>query len=58
MMRKTPGTTSIRWNEQDLRLIEQLKRKKGITKTSELAREGLRALAEKEGLTLSRGTKS
>lgn len=51
-MKTTETTSSIRWNANDLKLIALLKKKKGVTKTSELAREGLRVLAEKEGIKL------
>lgn len=48
--KKPPTPSTIRWNENDYRIIEALQEKKGV-KIPELVREGLRILAAKEGVT-------
>jgi hypothetical protein len=45
-----PETSSIRWTEEDWLLIERLQKATGTISVTELARQGLRALAKKEGL--------
>jgi len=45
-----PETTSIRWQPDDLVLLRRLRESTGMHNVSELVRQGLRALAKKEGL--------
>lgn len=45
-----PETSSVRWSEEDWQLIERLQKATGIQSVADLARQGLRALAKKEGL--------
>lgn len=40
----------IRWSDADETVIRLLQEKLGVTKVGELVRQGLRALANKEGL--------
>ena len=44
-MVRDPNPTTFRPNVDDMRLIADLKKKTGITRTSEILRMGLRALA-------------
>jgi len=44
-MARDPNPTTFRPNVDDMRLIAEIKKKTGITRTSEVLRMGLRALA-------------
>ena len=50
MSRKKAAPSSTRWTAEDERYFAALKAKTGITSASEIARMGLRALAEKLGV--------
>lgn len=50
MSQARPQTSSIRWNEDDWRLIAGLQKKTGIRSVAELVRKALRDCAQKEGL--------
>jgi hypothetical protein len=50
MSQLRPQTSSIRWNEDDWRLIAGLQKKTGIRSVAELVRKALRDCAQKEGL--------
>ena len=47
---KIPSRTGVRWNPDDLKMLNALHKKLGLG-VIQLVRLGLRALLEKEGLT-------
>jgi hypothetical protein len=51
MKDKLGNQSCIRWTVADRRLILSLQRKSGILSVSDLIRQALRALADKQGLT-------
>jgi predicted DNA-binding protein len=50
-------STSIRYNEEDKRLLKALSERLGITQTA-VVRQAIRLLARKEGITVERVEKS
>jgi hypothetical protein len=51
-MAKKAAPSSVRWNAEDELYFVALMKKTGISSASELARMGLRALAEKLGVNI------
>lgn len=45
---------AVRLSDEDLALVEALRSKTGVWSTAEVVRMALRALAEREGVTLSK----
>jgi hypothetical protein len=46
-VKKLPSQTGVRWNPEDLRILEALHKKLGVS-VLQIVRMGLRALAAKE----------